>query len=109
MTEHNPSGIVPLDLRVLVKPDPVEVKTSGGIILPDQVVESKKWETCKATLVAVGTCAWSEARASRGFEAPQPGTRVLVGKYSGVLVKGDDGEDYRLMNDEDVTAILKEG
>lgn len=104
----NSSGIEPLDLRVLVKPDPVEAKTAGGIILPDQVVESKKWETCKATLVAVGSNAWAEARAARGFVAPEPGARVMVGKYSGVLVKGEDGEEYRLMNDEDVTAILKE-
>ena len=31
----NESGITPLDVRVLVLPDPVEEKTKGGIFLPE--------------------------------------------------------------------------
>lgn len=104
----NTSGIKPLDLRVLVKPDPVEKKTAGGIILPDQTIEQKEWETCKATLVDCGTNAWSEAKAARGFVAPEAGARVMVSKYAGVKIKGTDGEEYRLMNDEDIVAVLVE-
>lgn len=105
----NSSGLEPLDQRVLVRPDPVEEKTSGGIILPDSVQEKKKYEVSKATLVAVGACAWSEAKATRGFVAPEPGARVMISKYGGVMIKGDDGEDYRLMNDEDVAAVMVGG
>jgi chaperonin GroES len=103
----NTSGIQPLDLRVLVLPDPIEEKTVGGIILPDQHKEREKFATMKATLIAVGVNAWEEAAArSQIFVKPVPGDRVLISKYGGVLISGDDGKEYRLMNDEDVTALL---
>lgn len=105
----NNSGIEPLDQRVLVRPDPVEEVTKGGIFLPDSVQEKKKYEVVKATLIAAGMCAWSEAKAMRGFVAPEPGARVIISKYGGALMKGDDGEDYRLMNDEDVAAVMVGG
>ena len=104
----NNSGIEPLDVRVLVRPDAVEEVTKGGIILAASVVEQEKYATVKATLVAVGVNAFAEAKANPAFEAPQPGARVMIAKYGGVVVKGDDGEDYRIMNDLDVTAVLRE-
>jgi chaperonin GroES len=104
----NTSGIRPLDLRVLVLPDPVVEKSAGGIILPDQAKEKEKYATMKATLVAVGENAWEEAAArSNNFIKPVPGDRVLISKYGGVLLTGDDGKDYRILNDEDVTALLE--
>lgn len=103
----NTSGIQPLDLRVLVLPDPPEEKTKSGIILPDAHKEKEKFATMKATLIAVGENAWEEAAArSKNFVKPVPGDRVLISKYGGVLLTGDDGKDYRIMNDDDVTAIL---
>lgn len=104
----NTSGIEPLDVRVLVHPDPVVEVTKGGIFLPDQVKESEKFATVKATLVAVGVNAFAEAKANPSFTAPAPGDRVMIAKYGGVQIKGDDGNEYRLMNDEDVVALLKE-
>lgn len=105
----NPSGIHPLDLRVLVLPDAAEAVTTGGIILPETEVEKKKFAQCKATMIAVGENAFEEAAArSAAFTKPQPGDRVLISKYGGIIVKGKDGVEYRLMNDEDVTARLEE-
>ncbi len=104
----NTSGIVPLDMRVLVKPDPVEEVTKGGIILAASHVEKEKYATCKATLIAVGVNAWAEARRSPDFIAPEPGDRVLIAKYGGVNLKGYDGDDYRILNDEDLTGLLRE-
>lgn len=104
----NSSGVKPIDMRVLVKPDPVEEVTKGGIFLPDQVKEQEKWAAVKATLIDAGTCAWGEAVA-RGFIAPLPGARVMIAKYGGKDFKGDDGEWYRMMNDEDVVGILTGG
>jgi hypothetical protein len=66
----NHSGIQPIDLRVLVLPDPVEVKTAGGIILPDQHKEREKYAMQHGTLVAVGENAWEEA-AGRSFRVRQ--------------------------------------
>lgn len=99
----NPSGIQPLDLRVLVLPDPVEERTSGGIILPGQHTEREKYAMQFGTLIAVGENAWEEAAArSDKFERPQPGARIVISKYGGVVLTGKDGKEYRLMNDEDV-------
>lgn len=103
----NTSGREPLDQRVIVLPDPVEDKV-GSIYLPDQTKEQQKWAQAKGTLVAVGACVWSEAKATRGFVAPEPGARVMFAKYGGVTFKGDDEREYRIMNDEDVTAVLQE-
>ena len=108
----NSSGIIPLDKRVLVKPDSVETKTAGGIILPDSVNEKKAMAMMKCTVVAIGETAWFEAEHDARnygaeFARPAPGARVLIGKYSGVEVTGLDGESYRLMNDEDVIGRLE--
>lgn len=103
----NSSGIQPLDMRVLVKPDPVEEKTAGGIILIADAVEKQKYATVKATLVAAGVNAWAEACVHPAFVAPVPGDRVLIAKYGGVELKGEDGADYRILNDVDVTAKLE--
>ncbi len=105
----NESGIVPLDVRVLVLPDPAVSQTKGGIFLPDQHVEREKYATVKATLIAVGVNAWEEAAArSQAFSAPLPGSRVLIAKYGGIMLTGDDGQDYRIMNDVDVVGVLSD-
>lgn len=101
----NNSGIKPLDVRVLVHPDPVEEVTKGGIIRVN--VEREKMAQVRGTLVAVGKNAWSEAKENPAFEAPQPGARVLIAKYGGIVIEGADGEEYRIMNDVDVTATIE--
>ena len=104
----NTSGIEPLDVRVLVRPDKVEEVTKGGIILAPTITEKEQFAAVKATLVAVGANAFSEAASNPAFASPQPGERVMIAKYGGVNIKGDDGEEYRLLNDVDVVAILRE-
>lgn len=104
----NRSGVVPLDLRVLILPDAAETKV-GSIIIPDSITDQKKMAMCKGTLVAVGENAWEEAASrSAAFRRPAPGDRVMIAKYGGVEIKGRDGADYRLMNDEDVIGRLEE-
>lgn len=110
----NDSGIVPIDKRVLVAPDPVEQVTAGGIIIPESAKEKEEYAQTLATIVAVGETAWGEAIAEASrygleFVAPAPGDRVIIGKYAGMRLKGPkDGGDYRMINDEDVTARLED-
>lgn len=102
----NPSGISPLDLKVLVRPDPAETKSIGGIIIPDTVSDKQKYAVVKATVIATGPNAfreWGEGN------APQTGARILMAQYAGARVKGADDIDYVLLNDEDVVAILEAG
>lgn len=102
----NTSGIQPLDLKVLVLPDAAEEK-KGSIFIPETAQEKEKYAMLKGTLVAVGENAWEEA-ASRSpeFTRPAPGDRILIAKYGGILLTGDDNVEYRIMNDVDVIARL---
>lgn len=108
MATLNNSGILPLDLRVLVHVDPPETVSAGGIIIPENTKEMQKSAAVKGTLIATGGNAFRDAEASGYCKAPEPGERVLIAKYGGVVVKGKDGEEYRLLNDEDIVARLEE-
>lgn len=100
----NPSGVRPVDLRVLVKPDPVEETTKGGILLPDSTKDRAKYAGTKATLIAVGDNAFREW----GDKAlkPVPGDRVLFAQYSGAEHVTPNGERYIVMNDADLLAVI---
>jgi len=100
----NPSGITPLDVKVLVLPDEAETKTAGGIIIPDTTKDKQKFAVVKATLIAVGPNAFKEWGERN---APEVGSRILMAQYAGARVKGADERDYILMNDEDVIAGLE--
>lgn len=97
----NLSGISPREFRVLVKPDKVEEKTAGGIIIPDQVNERNQMAECRGLLVDAGGDAFDEWK-----DPPKPGQRVLIAKYAGIMTKGNDGEEYRICNDKDICAVL---
>lgn len=100
----NPSGIVPVDLRGVFLPDPAEKKSAGGVIIPETTQERAKFAAVKATVVALGDnfgCGWGDKA-----RKPKPGDRVLMAQYAGANVKGADGQDYRVCNDEDILAIL---
>lgn len=104
----NTSGLIPLDLRVLVKPDTVDEKV-GLIIKPQSMRDAEKHAMTKGTIVAVGENAWEEASArSPAFVKPEPGSRVMIAKYGGVRITGLDGGDYVLLNDEDIIGRLEE-
>lgn len=101
----NASGIQPADVKVLVKPDPVEEKTKGGIIIADVTKDREKYATTKGSLIAKGPNAFAEWGAGTGL---REGARVVFAQYAGLRVKGDDGEDYLVMNDEDLIAELRQ-
>jgi chaperonin GroES len=101
----NKSGIEPVEYKVLIKPKKVEEKTQGGIILPDQARDKEKFATQEGVLVAVGAIAFSEPSWLR---CPRVSETVMFDRYAGGLVKGLDGEEYRLINDKEISAVLHE-
>jgi chaperonin GroES len=103
---ENTSGLVPVDLRILVKPDVEEERTAGGIIKPEAVRDKAKYAATKARFIAAGENAFSEwGDAAR---KPKPGDHVLFAQYSGAREKGADGQDYVVMNDKDLLAVIEE-
>jgi len=90
----------PLNDRVLVKRlEEKEVK-KGSIIIPDTAKEKPQ----EGEVVAVGPGKLTEDGKRQPMEV-KPGNRILFGKYSGSEVKLDD-EEYLIMREEDILAIL---
>jgi co-chaperonin GroES (HSP10) len=104
MTE-NASGIRPVEYKILIKPDPVEEMTAGGIIRPQMTQERDQWAQVKGTLVAFGGRAFEDWQGDR--EHLIPGARVYYRKYEGILLTGADGEEYRLCTDKDIGGIVE--
>lgn len=104
----NESGIYPLEYKVLVKPDAAETVTSGGIVIPDAVSDRYHQAEMKATVVAMGDAAF-QYDDGRFMAYVEPGDRVIISKYAGIRVTGDDGEQYQLVSDKDVLATLGRG
>lgn len=111
----NTSGIVPLDHRLLVLHDVVSDKFEGtSLIRPDAERDKQKYAQTKATVIACGDMCWAEAKHDArqfGVNAsfPEPGDRVLVGRYTGDTHKGADGKEYTVLNDSDVIAFIGGG
>lgn len=104
----NESGAEPVEYNVIVRPDPVEEKTAGGLYLPDDHRDREKHATTRGMIVAMSAMAYSRTPSGDEWTGakPQPGSRVMFGKYSGRTFDGVDGVQYRVMKDEDVIAII---
>ncbi|MBN2120043.1 MAG: co-chaperone GroES [Candidatus Omnitrophica bacterium] len=94
-------NIQPLGDRVLVKPLEAEERTKGGIVIPDTAKEKPQ----EAKVVAVG-------KGRRDGDKVLPlevkvGDKVLYGKYSGTEIRDKEGEDYLILREEDILAIVK--
>ena len=94
-------GIRPLDDRVVVEPLEAEETTAGGIVLPDTAKE----KPMQGEVVAVGPGRTLEDGKLQKMEVKK-GDRILFGKYSGTEVK-IEGDEYLIMREDDVLAILK--
>jgi chaperonin GroES len=101
----NTSGIYPVEYKVLVKPEEVEAKSAGGLFIPDSVKDKEKFARERGTLVAIGAIAFSDPD---WLDYPRVGDKVLYDRYAGSAVKGVDGVDYRLINDKEIGAILRD-
>lgn len=104
---QNMSGIQPIEYNVLLKQDKVDGKTKGGIHLPDDVTDREKHGQTHGVLVAISDLAFNEDIWPEGRDKPQPGQRVAIAKHAGTFVTGNDGEEYRLVKDKDVVALIE--
>ena len=94
-------GIQPVEYKVLVKPDPVDEMTRGGLFVPDTVNEKLAIAQQKGTLIAIG------GKAFEDFGDPKPaiGDKILFAKYAGFMIR-QDRDEYRVVNDKDVACII---
>jgi chaperonin GroES len=95
-------SIQPLGDRVLVKPLEAEEKTKGGIVLPDTAKEKPQ----EGEVIAVGSGKVLDNGSTKALEV-KVGDRVLYGKYSGTEVTTKEGDEFLIMREEDILAIIK--
>jgi chaperonin GroES len=93
-------NIRPLHDRVVVKREPQEQRSTGGILIPDTAGEKPTF----GQVVAVGQGKILENGQTRAIDI-QVGDRVLFGKYSGTEVKVNN-EELVVMREDDVMAVV---
>ncbi len=94
--------VKPLHDRILVQRIEEEERTKSGIIIPDTAKE----KPIMGKVIAVGDGRILE----NGQKVPltvKEGDRVLFGKYAGTEVK-IEGEEYLIMREDDVLAIIED-
>ena len=101
----NPSGIRPTEFNVLFLPDEVSERTAGGIIRPTELRDREQMTAVKGQIIAIsplaGEAIWS------ADDRPQPGSRAIVAKHSGMEIEGVDGRKYKILKDKDILALCE--
>ena len=94
--------IKPLADRIVIKQLQAEEKTKGGILLPDASKEKPQ----EGKVVAVGKGKVLDNGQVQPLEV-KVNDRILYGKYSGTEISTKDGQEYLIIREDDVLAVLK--
>ena len=105
--EGNNSGYHPVDTKVLVLPDYIDEKSDGGIILHENTVTQNVLAVTEGYLVEWGGECFVDWKGTDLSQIKQ-GMRVVWAVYAGQMIDGDDGKQYRLINDTDIAAIRRD-
>ena len=89
-------AVKPLSDRVLVKPNPAEEKTAGGLFIPDTAKE----KPLMGKVVAAGP-----GTADIKMEV-KVGDIVMYGKYAGTEISYE-GEEFLVMKQSDIIAVIE--
>jgi chaperonin GroES len=93
--------VKPLGDRVVVKPEPKEETTKGGIVIPDTAKEKPQ----KGTVTAVGSGRLLDNGRRAAMELHE-GEQVVFAKYGGSEILLDD-EVYLVLRESDILAALE--
>jgi chaperonin GroES len=93
--------IRPLFDRVIVKRVEEDIKSTGGIIIPDTAKEKPQ----RGKVIAVGSGKILENGKREPIDVKE-GDMVLFGKYSGTEVK-IEGEEHLIMRADDILGIIE--
>lgn len=96
--------MTPLDNRLLVRRKRTEEKTSGGIILPDEMRNKQDMAEMIVEVVKLGETAFQAL-----YVKPEIGDMVYIARYAGSdQKKKDDVWETRIINDDDVVGIERD-
>ena len=91
----------PLHDRVVIRRAEGDLKSKGGIIIPDTAKEKPQ----EGEVIAVGPGSRDESGKLIPLDV-KAGDRILFGKWSGTEVK-IDGEDLLIMKEADIMGIVE--
>ena len=91
----------PMGERIVVKRVESEETTAGGIVLPDSAQE----KPARGTVIAIGSGRLLDD-GTRAASQLNEGDVVLFSSYAGETVEIDD-EEYLLMREDDVLAVIE--
>ncbi|MEK7359316.1 MAG: co-chaperone GroES [Planctomycetota bacterium] len=94
-------NVKPLGEKILIKRVEAESKTAGGIVLPDSAKEKPK----EGKIIALGDGKLLKNGDRAKFQVKK-GDKVLFTSYGGTEVK-IDGEEFLLMSEEDILAVIE--
>ena len=108
MSELNPTGIVPVEYKVLIEVEEVESRTSGGIFIPEIRLERNQEAHDRGRLVEKSEMAFSDWKGRK----PQVGDKILFDRYAGSVIeyqsKDRSVRRFRLCEDKKIGAIVEE-
>jgi len=99
--EKDNMNLRPLQDRVIVKRVEEETKTAGGLFIPETAKEKPQ----RGEIVAAGKGKKTEDGKVLPLDV-KVGDKVLFGKYAGTEIKVD-GEDYLMMREDDLLAVVE--
>lgn len=96
-------NVSPRGDRVLIRPSEAEEKSKGGIVIPDAAKEKPQ----EGTVIAVGPGKLLD-NGERSKMDLKEGDVVLYGKWGGNDIK-IDGEEYKVISEGDIIAVMNNG
>ena len=100
-------GITPAGPRILVKPDEFMREYQSQIQIPETVKDRSQYAQTAGYVVKIGNTAYQQREFGNGVAWCEPGDRVAFARYGGISVKAK-GEQFRLLNDDDIVAVLSD-
>lgn len=105
--EEHEFNMIPLDTALIIEIEKVQKVSSGGINLPESLVDLEQTRITEGILVKVGDMAYSELNELNKIY-PKIGDKVFFKKYSGILYYDEKSDkQYRIIQDQDIYSFIR--
>lgn len=96
---------VPSGYKILVGLPQIEEKTDGGIIKPDNILETESMSTVVGFVIDLGPDCYKDKEKFPNGPYCKEGDFILIRAFQGTRFK-IEGEEFRLINDDNVEAVV---
>lgn len=95
----------PTGWRIVVLPYKGKSKTSGGVYIPDQVIETNEISTTVGYVLKLGPLAYQDMQKFPTGSWCKEGDWIMFARYAGSRFKIEGGE-VRILNDDEILATI---